>query len=408
MGDLCIDVGTANDFLSKDTNRIVGRIARSLAINSPFMSVLDKGTFMSGISDIQRSVVQEAVAPVLSQAAPTWLSFQCNPASNQVQTGATEYQYQLEVYPERGPDICLAQSYSAFKNTIVATEASLSDHIQTLWNSWIRYKLYSLSASKAVAVAGATSDSQIFSEGYATPFVPGSTPNSPLTFAFVKYLANYLAHRRLAGTEFMWGNGNAAHYRLISDADTIDAMRNELTTPTTPLGYLAAGGHRDTVDGLTAFGWEQTFRGVNFAVDQSILRASSVNADGTVNLVEPFISTVTTKGVKRTVNPGWTTAPFQISFLLAKGSFVREVPEEFLGEGLTRFERQYWAGDLRWHNVMGPNCNIWGDTGFHKYKLAGAFRPQRPEFALAILHGRCQPSYGLTPCTLQTYYSASM
>lgn len=406
MGDLCLDVGTANDFLSKDTNRISGRIARSLAINSPFMSVLDKGTFMSGISDIQRSVVQEAVAPVLSQAAPVWQTFQCNPASQQITTGATEYQYQLEVYPERGPDICLTQSYSAFKNTIVTTEQAISDHIQTLWNSWIRFKLYSLSASKAVALAGASSDAQIISEGYATTFVPGSVPNSPLTFAFTKYLANYLAHRRLAGPEFMWGNGNDAHYRLISDADTIDAMRNEMTP--TPLGYLAAGAYRDAIEDLTAFGWENTLRGVNFAVDQSILRASDVNADGTVVLVEPFISQVTTKGVKRRVNPGWVTAPYQISFLLAKHSFVREVPEEFLGEGLTKFDRQYWAGDLRWHNVMGPNCNIWGDTGFHKYKLASAMRPVRPEFCLPILHGRCKPSYGLNPCTLQTYYSASM
>src|SRR4029079_5517716 len=95
-------------------------------------------------------------------------------------------------------------------------------------------------------------------------------------------------------------------------------------------------------------------------------------------------------GTKRVVNPDWLSAPFQVSFLLAKGTFIREIPEEYLGEGMTKFERQNWGGKVTWHNVP-DNCeNIRGDKGFHYWNLAAAFPPERPEFAIAILHTRCQ------------------
>src|SRR6187401_3393712 len=143
-----VSIGDQNDFLSKDANRISGRIARSLAINSPWMNVIETGTFSAGVSDVQRSVVAEAIAPALSQCNPTWASFQCSLPPQTVCFGSTEYQYSPEQYFEKSCPLCLETSFCALRNAIKQVEMSYADHITTLWNSWIRSKLVNLSATK--------------------------------------------------------------------------------------------------------------------------------------------------------------------------------------------------------------------------------------------------------------------
>lgn len=404
----CLSVLQANDFLSKDVNRISGLIARSLAINSPWLNIIDTGTFASGVSDIQRSIVQEAVAPVLSQAQPNWGSFSCTTTPNNIVTGSTEYQYTPQMYWERGPKICVTQAFSAFKNAIRMTEMAISDHVITLWNSWIRYQLFLQSGTKVIADSTATSLGAIIASGLGTNFPTGHTPNSPITFKFLKGLANYMRHVLLAGDQFQWSSGMMKHYRFISDQSTIDALRNEADVRS-DLRYLAAGANKPAVEALWEYSWEGPYQGIAFGVDQSITRVSGINtANGTVTFVEPFISLPASKGVKRAINPAWVNAPYQISYLAAYGSFVREIPEEFLGDGSTRFDKQFWGGKVQWHNQKDNDCNVKGDTGFHYYDLAAAIRPERPEFIIPILHVRCREDLGLVPCTPQGYYSNSV
>ncbi len=406
----CLTVQQANDFLSKDQNRIQGRIIRSLAINSPWMNVVDTSTFPAGVSDIQRAVVQGAIAPVLSQATPNWDSFSCTRTPTTVQSGSTEYQYQPLSHFERGPSLCVTQAFSAVKTALTAMENAISDHVNTLWNSWIRYQLYLNSANKITVKAG-YSLSQMLATGFGTAFkvVNGSpvVPNAPLNFKLLKALANYLMHSKLAGPSYQWGSGMNLHYRFISDQATVDAMRDQADVRS-DIRYIAAGGDRDAKDALLSYSWEGPYQGIGFGVDQSITRASGINANGTLNFIEPFYPVSSTKGVIREVNPAWEAAPYQVSYLMAKGTFVREIPEEFTGEGMTRFDKQFWGGKVIWHNVQDNTCNVKGDTGFHYYDLAAAMRPERPEFIIPILHTRCQDDFNLVSCTPQGYYSNSL
>lgn len=401
----CISIGEASDFLAQDSNRISGRIARSLAINSPWINVLETGTFQAGISCTQRSVVQEAVAPALSQCAPVWGSFQCNLPPQTVCYGSTEYQYAPEQYFEKSCPLCLQTSFCAFRNQIKMIEMSYTDHIATLWNSWIRAKILALSATKVTADSTATSFGQIVARGFATNFPAGRTPDSPLTFRFLKFVMNYLTHSLLAGPEFKWNNGALGGFRLITDQQTIDNFRDD-SNVRLDLRAIAAGCCDKGVNMLGSYSWLGPWQGVEFGVDQSIIRVSGVRADGTVCCVEPFAEAPATNGTKRVINEAWVNAPYQISFLMAKGSFVREIPEEFLGEGLTKFERQNWGGKITWHNVLDNCQNITGNTGFHYWQLAAAFRPERPEFAIPILHTRCVDDMGLVACTPSGYYTS--
>lgn len=402
----CISIGDANDFLSKDTNRISGRIAKSLAINSPWINVIETGTFAAGISDSQRSVVAEAVAPALSQCNPQWASFQCSLPPQTVCYGSTEYTYTPQQYFEKSCPFCLQTSFSAFRNAIRNVEMSYTDHITTLWNSWIRAQVVALSATKVIANSDATSFSSILASGFQTNFPTGVLPNAPISFKFLKFIANYLTHSLLAGSEFQWGDGGMKHFRFISDQNTLDALRAELDVRQ-DLRYIAAGSNAEARRALMEYSWEGPYQGISFGVDQSIIRVSGINTTtGTVCCVEPFLSEPATNGTKRVVNPDWLSAPYQISVLMAKNSFIREIPEEYLGEGMTKFMRQNWGGKLTWHNVLDNCDNITGNKGFHYWQLAAAMRPERPEFVIPILHTRCQDDLGLTSCTPQGYYSA--
>lgn len=401
----CISIGEANDFLSKDQNRISGRIARSLAINSPWINAIETGTFASGVSDTQRSIVQEAIAPALSQCNPQWASFQCSLPPQTVCYGSTEYQYQVQQYFEKSCPFCLQTSFSAFRNAIRMVEMSYTDHIQTLWNSWIRAQMLQLSATKVIADSTATAFSQVVANGFATPFPLGRTPDSPLTFKFLKFIADYLTNSLLAGDEFKWGTGMLKHFRLISDQATINNFRSD-DAVRRDLRFIAAGSPSGK-EALLQYTWEGPYQGISFGVDQSPIRASGINtATGAICCVEPFLEANASQGTKRTVNPDWLSAPYQVSFLMAKNSFIREIPVEYLGEGLTKFERQNWGGRITWHNVKDNCDNITGNKGFHYWNLAAAMRPERPEFVIPILHTRCLDDMGLVACTPQGYYAS--
>jgi len=403
----CISLLQANDFLSKDSNRISGKIARSLAINSPWMNVLETSTFQSGVSDIQRSIRQEAIAPVLSQATPNWAQFACTKTPTDVITGSTEFQYHPLSHLERGPKICVMQAFASFKNSIRMAEMAITDHVQTLWNSWIRYQLYLNSATKCL-VNSNLSLNQMIATGYQTNFITGYAPNAPLSFRFLKALANYMTHVLLAGDEFKFGSGALKHFRFISDADTVDALRRQADVVAAQYA-ISSSGDSDAKAALRNFFWEGPYQGIAFAIDQSITRISGINkTTGVPTFIEPFTAIAATKGTQRAFNQTWLNAPYQISYLVAKSSFIREIPEEFLGEGMTRFDKQYWGGKVVWHNVRDNDCNIKGDTGFHYYDLAAAMRPERPEFVVPIIHTRCTENLCLTPCTPQGYYSNSI
>lgn len=404
----CATPGEINDFLTKNENLVEGSIIRALAINSPWINLFPTRVWASGVSDVRRSVRQEAVAPTdISQATPEWAALDCRKPPQAIQTGSTDLQYQALEFLGRGPEICLAKAYNAVQSAIIQAEKAIKDHTQTLWNAWLRYQAFYNSATKIVASSTGASLAALTASGYQTNFVPGLVPNSRITFPFLREVTNYLVHSLLAGDEYMFGNGVMKHFRFISDKSQIDQLRTEEDVILNTRA-LAAGATRQGTESMLEYEWQILYQGISFGVDQSILRVDVINPDGTVHFVEPFISQAATQGTKRVLNPAWASAPYQVSFLVADDSFVREIPEEYLGEGMTKFDKQFWGGMVRWHNQIDNNCNMWGDTGFHKYKLAAAFRPEHPEFLIAILHTRCQSDLGLVPCTPQGYYTNSL
>ena len=403
MSTVCLDPLVASSIASKDTNRLLGSIAKALAINSPFVNVLDGGVLPAGVSDTVRSVVQEQALPGDSLTVPSFVTSAtlCAPIDSQEGVATTEYSYSLGTKRGLGPKICVKDSYAAFKGSYTMAEDSLKKLITDYFNADVRAVLYARSGVKYVAAdASAYNFTDSLTGGESA--IDTAFANIPeadigvLTFKTLHNIARY--NREVLLGEMFEDETAGMHYKFIGSSDIIEQFRNE-TSVKDVLVALTTGSFRFGEQSLRAYSWESAtpYRGITMGVDQRPLRASAVVA-GVPTLVEPFIGVATTKGTARRVNPAWVSAPFEIGFLIGKGSFERLVPERYTGEASFRFSPQLAMGELQWHYQIDNDCNLYGDFGFHKYEITRAYRPMRPANVIPILYRRCPYDTGVTAC----------
>lgn len=404
MPILCDDSpGTISDIASKDTNRIQGMIAKSLAANSVYMNVIGGGVFPSGVSDTIRSVVQMQAAPGDSFALPQFVCDTeiCGQLGHQDLTDTIDFTIRLESFRGRGPNICVKQGYAAFKGSYTMAEDSLRKLVTQYINSDIRAQLYLRSASKFTANANYDFNS-LFTGGsecdLGVKFAP-LLPTGPMTFKALHYLARYL--REVLLGEWYSQDKGMPHFRFIAGSDQIEYFRSEVGVQNVMIA-LTTGGYRLGEVALTAYSFEQSpaYRGIAFGVDQRPLRATGFNEDGTLALVDPV--TIVSNPARGTAyakaNPAWLAAEYEVGILIADGSFERHVPERYVGEGSFRFAPQLHAGELEWHYVIDNTCNSRGDFGWHQYQITRAYKPLRPQHIIPVLYKRCIADLGLVNC----------
>jgi hypothetical protein len=232
-----------------------------------------------------------------------------------------------------------------------------------------------------------------------------------LTWSALQQLKNFFKNSLLATPDNMWNKNGMQFFKFIGSDSIIDTIRDSASVHA-DIQYLAAGAFKEGKDGILSFQWEGPYRGVGFGVDQTPIRLNACNADGSVgtsNIVPPFVCTVGANGQNmRATNPKWEQAPYEMAFLIADKGIYRDIPEQYLGEGITKFDKQSWGGDVQWINNKDQTCNPVGDRGYHLLRFAAAYRPVYPQFIAPIIYSRCVTDLGVTPCTAQYYTSGSV
>lgn len=404
MAFFCDNPSDVSDIASKDTNRLVGSIAKALAANSPYMNVISGGTFPSGISDAIRSVVQMQAAPGDSLAIPQFLcdTELCGYTGHQDLTDTVEFTTKLESFRNRGPNICVKKGYSAFKESYTKAEASLKNLVVQYINADVRAQLYLRSASKFTANAQYDFDS-LFTGGSETDlgvlFAP-LLPTGPMTFKALGYVSRYM--REVLFAEWYEQGKGMPHFRFIGGSDQVEYFRSEIGVQNI-MQSLTQGGYKLGETTLTAYSFEQSpaYRGIAFGVDQRPLRFNGFNPDGTLALVNPvtLVANPSRGTAYAKPNPAYQTADYELGVLIADGSFERLVPERYVGEGSFKFAPQLHMGELEWHYVVDNQCNQWGDFGWHRYQITRAYRPLRPQHIVPMIYKRCKADLGLVDCT---------
>jgi hypothetical protein len=406
----CLSPQVLSDIAQKDTNRLVGSVAKALAANSPYINIIRGGVFPSGVSDTVKSSIQQQAAPGDSLAVPTFVQSQelCNTHGTQELTGAINLTYTLEGKRGKGPKVCVKQGYAAFKSSYLAAEDSLNKLITQYINADVRAQLYLRSASKFTAAAGHNFES-LFVGGLESDmginFASGILPTGPLSFKALHRIVRYVKEGLFG--EFFPADGKAQeHARFIGGADQVELFREQINPQ---LVALTTGRYKLGEEGLTGYSFETSpaYRGIAFGVDQRPLRFAAVDGQGKPVLINPVVvvSQGTGKGYAKT-NPAWLNAPYEIGMLFFKDSFERLVPEKYVGEGSFKFAPQLHMGELSWHYLKDNDCNVHGDTGFHIYQIERAYKPVRPQFVIPIWYKRCRAALDLESCAVGTDYPA--
>jgi len=413
MAGTCFDNDPAliSDFAAKDTQRLVGSVAKALAANSPYINVIEGGTFPAGVSDEIRTAVQLQAAPGDSLALPT---FYCDtdvcgyiPETNE-KVAHVEYVVRLESKRGIGPRVCVKKGYAAFKSSYAAAEDSLRKLITQYINSDVRAQLYLRSASKFLCVSG-WDFASLFTGGTETDLgvkfsaVNGGEPDSPLSFKALHYLARYLKEALFAEMFDAGGKGQP-HFRFIASADQIEYLRNEASVVQAAVA-LTTGGYRLGEAMISAYGFEESpaYRGLAFGVDHRPLRFNTLT-NGVPNLINPVQVVTGSNGTAYArANPDWLSAKYEIGLLIADNAFRRLVPERYVGEGTFRFAPQLHMGELEWHYVIDNDCNQFGDFGWHRYQITRAYQPVRPQWIIPIAYKRCVADLGLATCDNDQY-----
>lgn len=405
MGDCVISPYIAQQIATKDTNRVMGQIAKALALNSPFVNVLDGGVLPSGVSDTVRSVIQEQALAGDSLVQPTFTATKdvCVPTQTADNVATTEYTYSLATKRGRGPKICVKGAYAAYRGSYLMAEDALKKLITQYYNADVRYTLLSRSGVKYVVSDPATytfADSLTGGESQidvAFADIPAAAI-AQLSFKCLHKIARYM-HEVLLVEGFEEKGGNF-HYRFIGGSDIVEQFRAELGVKEVLIA-LTTGGFKYGEQSLTSYSWESNvaYRGIVLGVDQRPLRANAINpATNFPVFIEPQTSVATTNGNAARTNPSWVSARYEIAFLIGKGSFERLVPERFTGEGSFKFSPQLALGELQWHYVIDNDCNAYGDFGWHQYEITRAYRPVRPANVVPILFQRCPQDSGVLSC----------
>lgn len=412
MGD-CITPDEISDIASKDTSRIVGSIAKTLAANSPYMALLKGGVFASGTSDEVRSVVQLQAAPGDSLAEPTFV----NDTEICGQVGATdlsdvaEFTYRLQSKRGQGPRVCVKKGFSAFKDSYLRSEDSLAKNVTQYVNADIRAQLTRKSASKFVCKTGL---------GFQEAFVGGQEtdidiqwddsilPDAAPSFKAIHAIARYMKEALFAEM-FPAGDKGMAHFRIIAESDVIESWRAETGVNETLLAFVQ-GGYQLGEKSLSSYSFESSpaYRGLAFGTDQRPQRALGFNEDGDLDLVDPVvrIPNVGKNTSYSKANPMWLTAPYGVLHIVAEGSFERQVPERYVGEGSFKFAPQLHMGELEWSYIKDNDCNKFGDYGNHIFQITRAYKPLRPQHIVTVLYKRAKVDLGLTVASAETLLSS--
>ena len=399
MASDCIPLATVQNFASKDTNRIIGQIAKVLARKSPYINSIDGGT-LPNVSDVVRSVVEEMAVPNASLAAPIFTPDieMCGIGATPDRVGSTEYSFQLATLRGAGPRVCVKQARTAFKGSYLQAQVSLEKTILQLINADIRYQYLIQSGIKYVCSstttfnANLTGDMQQINTKFANRL-----PDSPLNFGTLYRIGSFLREEMLAEP---FASKDGEFFQVLLGVDAIEAIRNDADVKEDLL-YLTAGSFKlgeESISGYQFMG----YRGFAFGIDQQPLRATGFDGSGNLVLVNPIVASAVTNGFGQRRNPSWVNAPYEVGFVIAGEAFKRLIPEQYVGEGTFRFAPQLAMGELEWTYFRDNDCNLYGDFGQHIYQIQRAIQPIRPQNVVAVLFRRCPFDGQALPCSTVT------
>ena len=384
----CLSAAVALDIANKDTLRIVGQVAMTVAQRAVYADTIDGGT-LENVSDVVRSITGEAAVPAASLTRPVFVpaANACGTGGGIDQTGTTEYQFQLMNLRGRGPKVCVKTTRTGFISSYTHALNSLKQMLVRITNADIRANYFDNSGCKAILDSTGTFSNDFAGDvnALSTAF-PNRAPQTTdvLTFRAIESIMTYM--RETLGVQPVdMGGVQEGVFKLIASQFAIQALRDELHIGQDTRA-LVSGSFNIGKDVVQGYGYSGPYHGVVFGVDPEPLRGTTLTA-GVLTLIEPGVAVATTTGFGYRPNSSWVSATYEIAFLFGKSPFARLVPTYQRVPGWD-FPAQIANGGLDFKILSDADCNFWEDFGQHRYEVERAYQPIHPHAVCAILFKR--------------------
>jgi hypothetical protein len=391
----CLSPAIAQDIANKDTLRIVGQVAMTIAQRSAYTDTIDGGT-LENVSDVVRSITGEAAVPSASLTRPVFVpaANACGTGGGVDQTGTTEYQFQLMNLRGRGPKVCVKTTRTGFISSYTHALNSLKQMLVRLQNADIRANYFDNSGCKAIIATTGT-----FAQDFAgdvnalsTAFPTFTTPNLQVTFRSLEVIMTYM--RETLGVQPTdLGGAPEGVFKYIGSQLSIQGMRDELHVGQDTRSMMA-GSYAVGEFTFKSYMWSGPYHGIVFGVDPEPLRGTTLTG-AVLTLIEPGAAVATTTGFGYRPNPNWIAATYEVGFLFGKSPFSRLVPTYQKIPGWD-FPAQIANGGLDFKVLSDADCNFWEDFGQHRYEIERAYQPVYPHAVCAIMYQRVSTGAGWT------------
>lgn len=321
-----------------------------------------------------------------------------NPCDNSceiVTTGMEEKSYTLYRKCLRTYDLCLQDiRYDwQFTKQVDLQYSNLADISLRMWENFNRARYWKDFSTNLLCIDGAAFlASYTLPASVAYPSLPNPVGRAvgPLTQGHLDLLYQYLA-RDYADYGVSYSDGSP-DFGLVTSMETSDRLIKQDATLREDFRY------GDAMSLLKGYGARRMFRNYVHIHDIETPRFNVNGVTGDIVEVAPWVTTNTTVGVRRDINPAYLTATFELSLILVPGVFKDLIPPVIssLG-GATEFDANTYYGEFKWMNHSAPCINEWREVGHYAARYFAAPEPGTVT-GYGILHRLCPEQIVVTDC----------
>lgn len=381
------------DILVQESGRFGPEIYDRIFPTSPWIGLMKRGTFPSGMGHTISNLTYERSAP--TSAEPTWTDItvsdggtveggNCLPTATKIGIASTTRNYTVKRRVLEGPDYCVEDLRFKFqlRKQLEAQLQILAEYSRIEWEIRYRHDYFTLVGNKTIVNGNYKTTGTTTGATYAA-----ACPTSILTQGVLNWAKGKLIRDGAIFGALGKDNG-APIMTLVTSAETSDRLIFENDDIRQDLRW----GRPSEL--LAAYGVERSYRGFYHVIDPFVRRFAC--AAGVHSEVAAFTTAAATKGTKTIVNSSYETAGFEESVI-----FHPEVMHSLIPEPITnpapnfRFDPVNYLGDWRLKNILDRVCNPDGTIVYHRGILAHAPEPVHPERGWAFMHLKCDAVGGL-------------
>jgi hypothetical protein len=416
--------------LTQESNRIGQDILRQSTHISPWIDLIPKAVFPSGMGYQLNSLVYDRVLPltpdsgygsvgmswdavgasalitdntnqgtgILEASSPDRLGPNATTTLSRVDFSRIMRQYNLERAVVRSPEINVDDlRFAAYRNEQLRAIIDLmAEATRWSWEERHRDEYLRLTgvggsviecktASTAI-VAGSSLTGYIAANGPFQDAVGGATANGSNSVFDKLY---YKMVRSGAGMKAYGNEGGRPIFGLICSSElsynlkTETGFRDDMRENSARVSELVG-----------ALGVSGSFRGYYHLIDDLAPRFNLATAgqasDGDVTAADDYIRVqpYTLSSGRVIPNTAYETAQFEVAILLHSEVMECLIPEPNVSAAGVSFNPVNYRGDFRWLNIPHEDKNPDGTIGHFRGVLSSASKPKKLEFATAVIYDR--------------------